>query len=202
VSRSVPWRPWAGAVLGLVALVWACWPAERGTRNWERGTDFGTGAYPARSAFRAPTSDFGKPAVAPPSADHRLDRPPSLSAAQIDALLASYDSPAARLGPVLYDLGVQSGIDPAYSLAFFVVESSCGTREVARTTHSLGNIRCTPGYACVDGYRAYSTWADGARDWFTLMRSLYLDSRQLRTPAPSAFRAPRSAFGRPHCLRR
>ena len=46
---------------------------------------------------------------------------------------------------MFYDLGVHYGIDPAYALGFFVVESACGTRGVARTTHSLGNIRCTPG---------------------------------------------------------
>jgi hypothetical protein len=121
--------------------------------------------------------------VAPPSADHRLDRPPSISAAQIEAILADYGSPAAGLGSGLYDLGVQYGIDPAYALGFFVVESATGTRGVARRTHSLGNIRCTPGYACQAGYRAYPTWADGARDWFALIRSLYLDSWGLRTPS-------------------
>jgi hypothetical protein len=101
---------------------------------------------------------------------------------------------------VLYDLGVQYGIDPAFAVAFFVVESACGTRGVARTTHSLGNIRCTPGYACAAGYRAYATWAAGAADWYALLRTLYLDTWHLRTPAPSAFRAPRSAFGRPRRL--
>jgi hypothetical protein len=92
-----------------------------------------------RSAFAVPTS---------------ADRPPSLSAAQIDAILAAYHSPAAGLGSVFYDLGVQYRIDPAFAVAFFVVESACGTRGVARTTHSVGNIRRTPGYACLAGYRA------------------------------------------------
>jgi hypothetical protein len=87
------------------------------------------------------------------------------------------------MGAVLYDLGVHYGIDPAFAVAFFVVESAAGTRGVARTTHSLGNIRCTPGYACLDGYRAYPTWSAGAQDWFTLIRSLYIDTWQLRTPA-------------------
>jgi hypothetical protein len=121
-----------------------------------------------RSAFAVPRS---------------ADRPPSLSAAQIDAILAEYHSPAVGLGAVLYDLGAQYGIDPAFALAFFVIESACGTRGVARTTHSLGNIRCTPGYACAAGYRAYPTWAAGAADWYTLIRTLYLDTWDLRTPA-------------------
>jgi hypothetical protein len=143
-------------------------------------------SYPARSAFRAPTSDFGRPAVAPPSADHRLDRPPSLSAAQIDAILAQYHSPAGGLGPVLYDLGVQYGIDPAFAVAFFVVESAAGTRGVARTTHSLGNIRCTPGYACLDGYRA--TRSENAERG-TRSRA----PRAAASRPTSAFRVPPSA---------
>jgi hypothetical protein len=121
--------------------------------------------------------------VAPPSADHRLDRPPSISAAQIEAILADYGSPAAGLGSGLYDLGVQYGIDPAYALGFFVIESAAGTRGVARRTHSLGNIRCTPGDACQAGYRAYPTWEAGAADWYMLIRTLYLDTWHLRTPA-------------------
>jgi hypothetical protein len=140
-------------------------------------------SYPARSAFRAPTSDFGRPAVAPPSADHRLDRPPSISAAQIDAILSSYDSPATELGTVFYDQGVAAGIDPAYLVAFFVVESACGTRGVARSTHSVGNIRCTPGYACEAGYRAYPSWAAGSADWYRLIDTLYVDTWHLCTPA-------------------
>ena len=71
---------------------------------------------------------------------------PSLSVGQIEAVLSQYGSPAAGNGQALYDLGVRYGIDPAYALAFFVHESGCGTRGVARFTHSLGNIRWTDGY--------------------------------------------------------
>jgi len=38
-------------------------------------------------------------------------------------------------------------------------------------------------YACTDGYRAYATSAVGAADWYTLLRTLYLDTWHLRTPA-------------------
>jgi len=98
-------------------------------------------------------------------------------------VLAAYGSPAVGLGPVFYDQGVAAGIDPAYLLAFFVVESQAGTRGVARVTRSIGNIRCTPGYACMEGYRAYASWAAGSADWYTLIRTLYLDTWNLRTPA-------------------
>jgi hypothetical protein len=186
VSRPDRWRALAGAILGVLALGWACWPGSAAPMGQWRVLGVASGAQaasvPASVPPRTPqTAD--RPAHAPPSADHRLDRPPSLGAAQIDTILAEYHSPAGGLGPVLYDLGVQYRIDPAFALAFFVFESAAGTRGVARTTHSLGNIRCTAGYTCVDGYRAYATWADGARDWFALIRTLYLDTWDLRTPA-------------------
>jgi hypothetical protein len=110
------------------------------------------------------------------------DRPPSISAVQIDAILAEYRSPAVGLGSVLYDWGMQHRIDPALALAFFVLESAAGTCGVARTTHSLGNIRCPPGDASQAGYRAYPTWEAGAADWYTLLRTLYVDTWHLRTP--------------------
>ena len=123
-------------------------------------------------------------AVAPPRADHRLTAPPSVSAAQIDAILAGYGSPAAGQGVTLYDLGVQAGIDPAYALAFWVVESQAGTRGVARSTRSLGNIRCTPDWPrCVAGYRAYASYAAGMADWYTLITTLYIRDWGLTTPA-------------------
>jgi hypothetical protein len=171
-------------MLGLLALAGACWPGSAAPPGRWRVLASNSGAQAASIPASAPTPAPGpSPAVAPPSADHRLDRPPSISAAQIDAILTAYHSPAAGLGTVLYDLGVQFGIDPAFALAFFVIESAAGTRGVARTTRSFGNIRCTPGYACLDGYRAYATWAAGANDWFMLMRTIYLDTWHLRTPA-------------------
>lgn len=142
---------------------------------------YGTKPDGSRPDGTSPSST--RPAIAPPTADHRLDRPPSISAEKLDRVLAGYGSPAAGLGPVLYDQGVDAGIDPTYALAFFVVESSAGTRGVARQTRSVGNIRCTPGYACIDGYRAYDTWEEGSADWYTLIRNLYMDDWGLYTPA-------------------
>ena len=107
--------------------------------------------------------------------------PPSISAAQIDAVLAEYNSPAAGLGTTFYDLGLKYGIDPAYPLAFFIVESQASTRGGARVTRSIGNIRCTPGYRCVEGNRAYDSWEQGITDWYKLIRELYIISWGLRT---------------------
>lgn len=99
---------------------------------------------------------------------------PSVSAAFMDRVLVAYHSPALGIGQALYDDGVRTGIDPVYALAWFWHESSFGTQGVARSTHSLGNIRCSAGYSCLDGFRSYPTWVVGAADWFHLIASVYL----------------------------
>ena len=99
---------------------------------------------------------------------------PSLSPLFINRVLAAYHSPAAGTGQALYDLSRSSGIADEYALAFFLHESTFGTTGVARLTRSLGNIRCSWGYRCLDGYRAYSTWQASYEDWFKLIKYGYL----------------------------
>lgn len=106
---------------------------------------------------------------------------PSLSLNQIETVLQQYASPAVGHGRSLYDLGVRYGIDPAYALAFFVHESGCGTRGVARYTHSIGNIRWIAGYDNYEGYRSYPNWEAGIEDWYALVTDLYIDGWNLRT---------------------
>ncbi len=106
---------------------------------------------------------------------------PSLSVAFIDKVLAAANSKAAGTGQSLYDLSKKYGIDDAYALAFFQHESTFGTGGVARATLSLGNIRCSEGYICIEGYRAYSSWQEGYADWYRLIRNLYISQWGLRT---------------------
>lgn len=134
----------------------------------------------------APQVSEPAPPSAPVSApsrpgEYNLVAPPSTSVRQIESVLTQYGSPAAGQGQVLYDLGVQYGIDPAYALAFFVHESGCGTKGVARFTNSLGNIRWTEGFENYEGYRKYSSWADGFEDWYKLITDLYINGWNLRT---------------------
>ncbi len=106
---------------------------------------------------------------------------PTLSAAFVDKVLAAAGSKAAGTGQALYDLSVKYGIDDAYALAFFQHESTFGTGGVARATLSLGNIRCSDGYTCIEGYRAYSSWIAGYEDWYRLIRTLYISQWHLST---------------------
>jgi hypothetical protein len=106
---------------------------------------------------------------------------PTISAAFIDKVLAGAGSKATGTGQALYDGGVKYGIDPVYALAFFQHESTFGTTGVARATLSLGNIRCSEGYQCIEGFRAYSSWVAGYLDWYKLIRDLYISQWHLST---------------------
>lgn len=65
---------------------------------------------------------------------------PTISPEIIDKLLCKYGNPTTcGTGQALYNGGTNSGIDPAYALAFFYHESNFGTKGVART--NLGAVR-------------------------------------------------------------
>ncbi len=106
---------------------------------------------------------------------------PTLTPDFVNRILAEAHSPAQGTGQALYDLSRKSGIDDAYALAFFKHESGYGTTGVARYTRSLGNIHCSAGYACLDGFRAYATWTAGYADWYQLIVNLYIDQWHLTT---------------------
>ena len=103
---------------------------------------------------------------------------PTITADFINRVLASFNSPAAGTGQQMYDLGVKYGIDPVYALAFFMHESTFGTTGVARTTLSLGNLRCIPTRPCVfrdiGGFAQMNSWVDGYDQWYKLIRNLYV----------------------------
>jgi len=102
-------------------------------------------------------------------ASYTVTGPPTISAAFIDRVLSAYGSPAALTGQALYELGVESGIDPVYALAFFLHEDRFGETGVGAANHSLGNIRCSAGYVCKSGFRYYATWAEAYQDWYHLI---------------------------------
>jgi hypothetical protein len=100
--------------------------------------------------------------------------PPTIDRAQIDRLLCQASSPACGTGEALYADMVQAGINPAFALAVFWHESHFGTLGVARRTHSLGNIRCTPGWPrCLGGYRWYPDWPASYADFAALLTREY-----------------------------
>jgi hypothetical protein len=106
---------------------------------------------------------------------------PTITVAQIEKVLASYNSPAVGHGQEIYDLGLKYGINPAISLAFFIHESGAGSnpawagwKENGDTTKNIGNIICTAGYRCHGRFRDYDTWGEGIEDWYKLISELYI----------------------------
>jgi hypothetical protein len=107
-------------------------------------------------------------------ASYTVTGPPTISPEFIDRVLLAYSSPATGTGQALYALGIQSGIDPVYALAFFLHEDSFGETGVGAANHSLGNIRCSAGYRCQYGFRSYATWEDSYQDWYSLILNGYV----------------------------
>lgn len=108
------------------------------------------------------------------SGQHDLRGAPTLSAAQVDAILAQHDSPAAGTGYIFYQESVQTGIDDKWPLAFYGHESSYGLAGVARYSKSIGNLRCISGAACVSGYAYFPSWQAGISAWYDLIENLYM----------------------------
>ncbi len=122
--------------------------------------------------------------------DHDVRGAPSLTAAQIDRILASYGSPATGTGAVWLRLGQKYEIDPAYAVAFFIHESSAGTnprwagiKPGGATTHNVGNIICAGYPRCYGRFRDYSSWEEGIEDWYRLIAVEYIRGRGTVTVA-------------------
>ncbi len=124
----------------------------------------------------------GNPPAALPGA-HAVIGAPTVNADKIAQVLKQYNSPAVGASQAIYDLGVKYQIDPAYALAFFIHESSAGTKGIAVTTKSLGNIRQTnnSGFEGYNGFRKYPSWEAGAEDWYKLIKNLYIGGWNLTT---------------------
>ncbi|GCE48505.1 flagellum-specific peptidoglycan hydrolase FlgJ [Thermosporothrix hazakensis] len=178
-----------GAILG--GIVFVCWLSERGYDHSERSKGVVLSLWIVvalivgvvvvwlvlgPTVFAKTIGSIVPSTKAPsgPSLSDNLVRPPTISAEQIDRVLAAAGSPAIGVGETMYREGVKRGIDPAYALGFFHKESGYGKAGVATQTHSIGNIKCTPGYTCFGEFRSYPTWADGVIDWYKLIEKEYI----------------------------
>ncbi len=82
--------------------------------------------------------------------------------------------PGKTIGQTYLEMGWKYGVNPAFALAFFTKESSCGTAGDNLSAHNFGNIRWSYGYATLDQvWRAYPTWTAGMEAWFKLIRDNY-----------------------------
>jgi hypothetical protein len=119
---------------------------------------------------------------------HSVLGPPSISAQQIDRILAEWQSPATGTGAIWVERGIAYGIDPAYALAFFIHESGAGTapgwagrKPGGGTTHNIGNIICAGYKQCYGRFRDYASWEEGIADWYRLIAVEYVQGRGIHT---------------------
>lgn len=171
--------------MAILALLWIgilfFAPVKTNLSGW-------TGSALESSVAQALPQAQPLPQLATPLGQHSLVTAPSVSAAQINKVLAQFNSPAAGTGEMWVKLGEQYQIDPAYALAFFIHESSAGTnpnwaglKGGGATTHNVGNIICA-GYAtCYGRFRDYPDWQSGIADWYRLIRDEYVQGRGTHT---------------------
>lgn len=128
------------------------------------------------------------PQLATPSGQNSVVGTPTMSAQQIDGVLAQWQSPATGTGAAWVSLGQRYGIDPAYALAFFIHESGAGTapgwagfKAEGGTTHNVGNIICAGYPTCYGRFRDYGSWEEGIEDWYRLIAVEYINGRGVHT---------------------
>ncbi|GCE29105.1 hypothetical protein KDA_45890 [Dictyobacter alpinus] len=102
-------------------------------------------------------------------------RQPTLTVQQIDTILRAYHSPLAGKGQLFYSLGKEYKIDPAFVLAIAMQETTLGTTDHARQTHSLTTIGCYQGTHCVNHYATYYTWDASIKDLYVVFE-YYVDT--------------------------
>ncbi len=118
---------------------------------------------------------------------------PTVTADQINAVLAYHHSPASGSGQVVYTLGVKYGIDPAYVVITFQHESTFGLKGEAAKTLSPGNLRCIANAACVNTasqpcqtnqscYASFPSWSAGFEALYQLLASNVYVGDGLVTP--------------------
>ena len=111
--------------------------------------------------------------------------PVTISLSVFKEFLAEMHSPALSEAETMYAACVELGCDPAVMAAFFEHESSGGRYGAASVTRSVGNIRCSAGYACYNtgsngSFRQYASWTAGAADWARLLQ-MYKNDWKLST---------------------
>lgn len=119
--------------------------------------------------------------VTPATSAYSVVGAQTLSVDFINRVLATAGSPAVGKGQALSDLGVKYGINAAFALAFFRHESNFGKAGEARSSLSLGNLRCIPDTQCTDNYAWFPTWEAGFEAWYKLIRTLYVTNWGLTT---------------------
>jgi hypothetical protein len=109
-------------------------------------------------------------------ADLPVQGPPTITRDLFVQVLQTAGSPAVGEAGAIWDAGVTMGIDPAFALAVFKHESIYGTAQswIGRIldgyTYNWGNLKCGDYPHCDGEWRVYTSWLEGATDFYALLR--------------------------------
>ena len=104
---------------------------------------------------------------------------PRIGLDKFRSVLASFRSPVTDQAGDLYATIVNSGLDPAVALAFFVRESGAGTAvgycngQNSLDNKNWGNVRGDENGVC--GFQKFPTWQAGLDTWCRLMLKYYVN---------------------------
>jgi hypothetical protein len=95
--------------------------------------------------------------------------PPTLPAETVDKIFASVGSPMVGTGQVVEQAARRANIDDAFALAVWWVETNDGQAGVGLNNRNPGAVASTSGFIF------YPSYADAAIDWFSVLRSRYVN---------------------------
>lgn len=126
--------------------------------------------HPDTSPVNPPLLQHPDPKFVPGQFDYAIMGPSTIKPQIFDAALAHRNSPAADIGPELYDIFIRWGVNPSVALGFFMHESNLGTAGIAKDSLNWGNLRAGPAAMTYhQGFAFYSSFAVSADDWARLM---------------------------------
>lgn len=110
--------------------------------------------------------------------DYTIAHAPRISRRLFRQALINRKSPAAKVAEAAYAVCLAWGVDPAVALAFYVHESSAGTKGVAATSLNWGNLRigrrAQINRETAEGrpyFAFYTNWLSSLDDFCELLRS-------------------------------
>lgn len=113
--------------------------------------------------------------AAPQANDLNVVGPPSLDKTLVDAIFHRLHSPMEGNGAVIYSLSAQNHVDDAFALAVWWTETNDGEAGTGRApAYNPGGVKNANYPHGSDGYSLYSSYAQAASDWFTIINQRYV----------------------------
>ncbi|HEX7734465.1 MAG TPA: hypothetical protein VF458_06375 [Ktedonobacteraceae bacterium] len=102
--------------------------------------------------------------------------PPSLPAANVDAIFRRLGSPMVGTGQAVEAASRAQNIDDAFALAVWWTETNDGAAGVGLADRNPGSVRGSVGYpSAYDGYTIYPSYSAAVTYWFSMLKKVYIN---------------------------